>query len=458
MESEINKKLEFLNKLLDKNPDLMQQFEEYTRDNGNISDHDTSEYMAEMTRELKEELESLNADDPDWENYLPHHSGYIEEWEAYMHMAEDIVTDALVNFEGGIEDSFSSGRIDLALLGFVAGYDACLQADMQDLSDSLENPVFYVKEEMREIQKRIIQKLKSSVFPNRQVYSFFDAFFNHFKKYHDTNDEYLRFFEPLLLELSGDKERAVNIIRLLEEKDISRHYIPRLSTELYKVTGNNEKWRFEAENLFEEDVIVAKELLAEYSKTSYTDFIRIAKKLWQANRFKEVLTSFMFGHIDKEESVEFYKEVLIWLTSTNKSISKYKLLREVLTGKEKEDFIQANKGNVVFYTKMLEQEQRYEEILEFINRNLNSWHLNEMLSTILEPYPQESFSILENKIMSKLETERGRDVYQTIVEWLRIMGKIKGHEARTQQLIKNLYNWKPALPALKDELKQAGMK
>jgi|AntRauTorcE11897_2_1112592.scaffolds.fasta_scaffold02333_1 hypothetical protein len=456
--SETEKKLEFLDKLLEKNPNLQQQFVEYMQDTENLSDDDPSENIVQMARELAKELEALDLDNPDWENYTPRHSGYIEEWEAYMHMAEDRVRDVLENHETDLDVDFSKGKTDLALLGFVAGYDACLKAELQDEYDSLGDAVFFLKEEMSDMQKRIIQKLHSIVFPNRQVYDFLEVFFNHFKNHHHSDEEYLRFFEPLLLALSTEKELAEHTIRLLEEKKIPRHYIPRVATELYKVTENREKWMEEAEHLFEEDVEVARDLLTEYSQTNYSDFIRTAKRLWQADRFKKELVSFIFEHIDQKQSPKFYKDVLLWLTSTNKSVSNFKLLRNVLTREEKEKFIQAHKGNLVFFTRMLEQEQRYEEILQFIKKNLDSWHFNKMLTSIIKPYPEESFKILEQKILSTLETERGRGVYKIIVEWLQLARQIKGMEARTNQLIQRLYNWKPALPALKDELRQAGIR
>jgi len=456
--SETEKKIEFLDKLLEKNPKLKQQFVEYMRDAENLTNDDPSENILHMARELAKELETLDLENPNWENYTPRHSGYIEEWEAYMHMVEDMITDVLENHEMDLDVDFSNGKTDLALLGFVAGYDACLKAELKDEYDSLGNPVSFLKEEMSEMRKRVIQKLHSVVFPNRQVHDFLEAFFSHFKHYHHTNEEYLWFFEPLLLALSAERELAEHTIRLLEEKKIPRHYIPRLATELYKVTGNREKWMEEAEHLFEEDAEVARDLLLEYSQTSYSDFIQTAKKLWQADRFKRELASFIFEHIDQEQSPKFYKDVLLWLTSTKKSISNYNLLRNVLTGEEKEEFIQAHKENLVFFTRILEQEQRYEEILQFIKRNLGSLHFNKMLTSIIKPYPEESFNILEQKILSTLETERGRGVYKTVVEWLQLARQIKGMEVRTQQLIQRLYNWKPALPALKDELRQAGIR
>lgn len=456
--SETEKKLEFLHLLLEKNPDLKKQFEAFINESGERFNDNLLPYIQSEAEELIAELESLNISDPDWEYYTPRHSGYIEEWEAQMHMAEDLVMDVLDGHKAGINTLLSRGKADLALLSLVSGYEACLRADLQDEYDTLGDANFFLIESMNEIQTDVIQKLNSVVFPNRQAHQFLEVFFRHYKTDHEDDKEYLRFFEPLLLTISGDKERAAFLNKLLDEKQVPRRYIPRVATELYKVTEDKEKWQEQAENLFKEDVSVARNLLEEYSKTSYPDFIRIAQKLWDANRFRPVLAHFILDGIDRNKSPEIYKEILLWVTSNARSVPKYKLLRKVLGEKEKEVFIQKHVNDQVFYTKMLEQEQRFDEILQFIKNNRDSWHLNKMLSTILEPYPKESFAILEEKILTTLETERGRSVYQTIVEWVRLARCIKGFEEQAQQLIQRLYNWKPALPALKDELRKAGMR
>jgi hypothetical protein len=64
--SETEKKLEFLDKLLEKNPNLQQQFVEYMQDTENLSDDDPSENIVQMARELAKELEALDLDNPDW--------------------------------------------------------------------------------------------------------------------------------------------------------------------------------------------------------------------------------------------------------------------------------------------------------------------------------------------------------------------------------------------------------
>jgi len=456
--SDTEKKLEFLEILLEKNPDVNEQYEAFINEPVDISDDNLLAEIQQEASELAAELEALNISDPDWEDYTPRHSGYIPEWEARMHIAEDMVLDLLDNHKAGIHSLLSKGKADVALLSLVAAYDACLQADLQDREETLGNAQTFLLGCMSDIQTGVIQKLTTVVVPNQQVVQFLETFFSHYKTRHKDNEAYLRFFEPLLLVLTGDKERAEYLNNLLDEKNVPRRYIPKVATELHNVTDNKEKWLEAAENVVEEDATVARKLLEEYRQNSYPDFIRIARKLWRVSRFKPVLAQFILDNTDRQKSPEFYKNVLLWVTANARSVTKYKLLRDVLNDKEKEAFIQKHKNNPVFYTRMLKQEQRFDEILQYIKKRRDSWHLNKMLSTILEPYPEESFTILEQKILTTLETERGRSVYQNIVEWVRLAGSIKGFDEQTRQLIHRLYNWKPALPALKDELRKAGVR
>lgn len=455
---ETEKKLEFLNQLLEKNPELRNQYETFARKDtpGDVTDAES--YIAEQTGKLVFRLEALDLSDPDWENYTPRHSGYIEDWEAYMHVAEDKINEVFDAYMTKIEGCIANGRTDFALLCIVGGYNACLQSEIQDEYDSLGDPQSYLIDTMRNLQAGLIQKMEKLVFPNHQVLFFTDALFSHFNNHHQGNDGYLGFFEPLMLALCRDKECAQHMEREIAGKGIPRNHFPQLATQLYKITDNKEKWREEAERLFEADVEVARDLLAEYSENSYDNFIRVARQLWSKALFKQELASYVFKQIDPKKSPGFYKEVLLWLTTTNRSLSRYKLLETILSDQEKEDFIYNHKRDHLFYVEMLAQDQRYDEILQFIKSNLNSWKFNKMVAITLKPYPEESFQILKQKIFTTLDTQRGRNVYRQIVEWLLLARQISGMKVQTKQLVHHLFNWKPALPALKDEMRQAGFR
>jgi pantothenate kinase len=53
--------------------------------------------------------------------------------------------------------------------------------------------------------------------------------------------------------------------------------------------------------------------------------------------------------------------------------------------------------------------------------------------------------------------KRSRSTYQKMAEWLVYSKEIEGQENRVNMLVKELYGHKPNLPALKDEIRKAGL-
>ena len=71
-------------------------------------------------------------------------------------------------------------------------------------------------------------------------------------------------------------------------------------------------------------------------------------------------------------------------------------------------------------------------------------------------YPQDCFSIIveiNNKAMKGYK--RNRSTYQTMVKTLKLLPEITIKKKETEIFLKSLYNHKPNLPALKDEMRKA---
>ena len=90
-------KLEFLHSILIKNDGLRNQFIEYCKPvkaiKMAVGDQVESEkIIIEQEKSFQNELECLDFENMDWREYVPRHGGYIEEYEAYEHFAEDQLT------------------------------------------------------------------------------------------------------------------------------------------------------------------------------------------------------------------------------------------------------------------------------------------------------------------------------------------------------------------------------
>jgi hypothetical protein len=80
-----------------------------------------------------------------------------------------------------------------------------------------------------------------------------------------------------------------------------------------------------------------------------------------------------------------------------------------------------------------------------------------IIRPILQEFPEFCFENIKNRATQTIENERGRHIYQRIASWLKLLQQIPGFKNEKIQLIMQLYNHKPNLPALKDEMRKAGL-
>lgn len=457
---EIQKKLAFLNQLLERNPELKNQYDEFMIEaSTSLPDGmDTQSFIEEEAAFVKELLENVDLDDPDWDLFNPPHDRYIPEYEAWEHVAEAMIAEQFEALAQNIKDFFSDAKFQKGLLSLVGAYDACRHVEIHD-----PNQIFYDHEEillskLHDLQTSIIEQLDRTVIPDYQIFCFIEGLFHHYENYHES---VLRFFEPLVLTLIREKSHARFIVNLVREKNIQAAHMPRIATEMYRLSGDRELWIKTAETLIHQDIEVARNLLEEYRKSAYDDFIRTSKQVWLADRYRNELADFIFENIRPDTSPEFYKEVLLWLTSQYSTphptrLSRYRMLRKIFTPEEKEQFLEKQKTDHLFYAEMLRIENRLAELPQFVRENIDSFEFHGMIHTILETHPEESFEILRDKILLTLEKERGRNVYRCVVGWLLLIRNLPGMKKRSKELADQLFHWKPRLPALRDELKQAG--
>ena len=207
-----------------------------------------------------------------------------------------------------------------------------------------------------------------------------------------------------------------------------------------------------------EDKAVAGDVLQHYLQTSNQDFLRAARKIFYKSTFRHNFLEFIYNHINQNQAPNFYKDLLKALVDRTRNAEYYKELRELMEPEEKEAFIGAYKRNKDFYTLMLAIENRHEEILELLNREKDLWDFTSIIQRILYVYPNESYQLLRDKCLKKAEHERGRHVYERIVEYLKLAARIPGKQEEVKRLAETLYNWTPRLPALREELRKAGMR
>jgi hypothetical protein len=76
---------------------------------------------------------------------------------------------------------------------------------------------------------------------------------------------------------------------------------------------------------------------------------------------------------------------------------------------------------------------------------------------LLTVYPAESFELIRLKIHNTLHEARSRDTYRCVCDWLLLARNIENVQDQLSRLVHEIYNRKPALPALKEEMRKAGV-
>lgn len=109
-------KLDFLFAILEHNEKLRTEFLNYIQKklqetDNQISYEDFKNLINNSQKEYQDQLEVIDLEEPDWDNYIPPHSGYIEEWEAWQYMAEQEVENIFNEWKENLLDLIIEQKI-----------------------------------------------------------------------------------------------------------------------------------------------------------------------------------------------------------------------------------------------------------------------------------------------------------------------------------------------------------
>ncbi len=448
-----DEKLLFLEELLEKNESVRAQFlarfKRESKDDPSLTKESLLHFFEEGKSGILQELEALDLVDIDWEYYVPRHSGYIPDYEAQTHMAEDMVMEVLSNPGEEIISCIRQGNVAEGAMLFVAVYQACTEACYEE-NYAFDDTEAEFLDLFQPVYENMLLEIKSVITNHDQILLFFDALFTQYSGF----GEDLKYFEPLLKTLIQDEKLAGEVKELMIQYQIEEEFLPQLVLMIHGLMGNRENWLDHAKTYYRKDKELAEKLMAYYLEQDRDLFLGIAEEVFIT--YKYTFDRFILENLDVKVDREFYKTVLSRITASNEDIKDYTILKELLTPEEKEVFF-AGIWNKVFLMKIFEVEKSYERILQMVHSDPDSWDFNEIIRPILGIYPKECLEVLQHKIHQSLEKERGRSSYQRIVSWIVLHQKIPGASEKTSEIIRMAYHYKPNLPALKDEMRRAGL-
>lgn len=454
-----NLKLKFLNAIIRKNSALQTEFVNFIQSEKNVSEvvpaNSFMEILTSTKKKYQANFETVDTENPDWDSYRSPRSGYIEEWEAYQYASEQEFEEIFGAFTSEALIKIIGQKPEELIAMFIGLYEATQDAEIEDEVNSFEDINEYLLLEHKKTMDSIIEKLQIAAISEKVIYSAIEKFIGYCDSEYPGNPHFAGYFEHLLIALAEKSTDANQILSLIDKSTIERKSVPELVLLLNINAGNKEGWLQSATQFYLINTVVAKQLLQYYFDADKENFVQKANELFKTN--KQLWSQFLKDYISVELDKTLYINIFRHLAVNENQIKYYLKIKEYLSESDLNILLEEVAWDKVFVVGILEVEKRFESIREIVQKNHDNWHYIELISPILAVYPEFCFQNIKNKSVETLESQRGRDVYERIASWLKLTQRIPGLANEKLGLINELYNRKPNLPALKDELRKAGL-
>ncbi len=452
-------KLKFLDAIIQANEKLQAEFLNFASSKNEPAKQKSYPAFLELVKttrqEFLEDFEQVDLENPDWDNYQPSHSGYIKEWEQYQQASEQEFDAIFDRFRAEAIDKIIVQKPDELTAMLIGIYEASQDAEITDEYDSFGDINEHLLDGFKAVMKAIIEKLGLAAISENTILAASQMFFNYCDEEYPGNTFFAQMFQDFLMTLAAKTSQSDQLLSLLDQSGVERKTLPELVLLLNKNTGNKDEWLQSARQFYLDNKEVARQLLEYYFENDKSEFLRVANELFENDKqfWSEYLKDYVSADLDKP----LYVKVFYRLTVDEKKIAHYLQVRDYLYPEANNNLLTEIDGDKPFKVQILAAEKRYEEIKTIVETCRSDYEYADLIGPILEVYPEFCFNHIKQKAEKTLKTERGRHTYQRIVEWLKLADRIPGFKAEIRILARELYNYKPNLPALKDELRKGGL-
>lgn len=452
-------KLSYLDAIIRNNKNLQAEFISFVeREKSPVEQFSYEAFIKTLTDTKNfyiEEFQSVDTENPDWDSYTPTHGGYIEEWEAYKQASEQEFQEVFEHFMPQALTAIIQQQPD-ELLAMITGlYEAAREAEVEDDVSSFDDVNDHLLSEFAEIIKTINEKLRLSPGPSKRSLNAIQLFFTCWSQDISEQITDIQLFEPLLMTLAEKINAPDQLLMMMQNTSIQEEFLPELTLFLHKKSGNENNWLQCALRLYQLNKQVAHDLLMYYHENDQTAFVRFAHKLLLTDEHH--WAKFLKGYITPQMDKELYNKVYISLICYDRKIEHYIKVKPYLDDVSYSSLLKQVSYDKPFMAQLFETDGRYADIKTLVEKDANRWDFDQMIAPIIKVYPEYSLEKIKAMAAKTLETERGRHVYEDVSKWLLLAKQIPGFENEAAELIKNTYNHKPNLPALRDEMRKAGV-
>ncbi|MDA3881251.1 MAG: hypothetical protein PF436_12750 [Prolixibacteraceae bacterium] len=452
-------KLSFLEAITEQNQKLQAEFIAYAETKISKTDKLSYEKFTSIVNNIQadyqKQFEAVNLEDPDWDNYNPPHGGYIEEWEAYQIASEQEFEAILDEFRNdAINTIIEQCPEDLTAM-LIGLYEATQDADVPDEVCSFNDVNEHLLSEHKNTLNAIIDKLKLSALTENKVATAFEMFLRYSNEEYPGNPHFVSHFEHLLISMAEKCSNANVLLDIFNKSGLEKEVLPELILVLNKLAGNKTEWLQSALQFYKNSAPVAMELLLYYFETDKAAFVTLARELFATD--EHLWANFLQQYITPQLDNELFVKVFLKLFLRTHDMQYYHKIKDYLTETDFKQLLADVKWDEVLTVKILEIEERYADIKLMVEKSSNKWHFAELIEPILKIYPEFSFTQIKKMALNTVQTERGRSIYEKIVTWLTMTKQIPGFETESLMLIQQVYTHKPNLPALRGEMRDAGL-
>ena len=453
-----SKKLNFLKQLLLKDSDLQQQFMQFTADKKADLDSITAVDIVDMRDEIWSEISAV---DPDSKMecgcyYDPYDNEELGDELLAAIFNPYIIKTIDFTHKGNYLDAF---RIILAI------YELKLIETPEIDDDNYfvfnEDIESYIDGFIFSSIAKFNSELKHKVLSVETVHLLQELFFDRYTRCEQDSEcetgYDITYFELFFEQIIDNVENARSLL-----EGIRKYHIANAENTILHIADileDGELYLKVANDSFMSNRDVALKLQKRYKELNMqSELARISQMLFEKENFKEEYVLFVIDNIDKALYENLYIRALEIYVLSKQSIEHYTLLRDYLDTDKRLAFIKnfEKTYNKRFYVQLLEIEEQYATILEFVEKNSNSYDLHDIIKPIVSIYPDQVFDILKAE-SDKQVSERGRSSYARASQLLQLMLPVLKKREALKAYVNKLYNHQPRLPALRDELSKAGL-
>ncbi|MBW6480746.1 MAG: hypothetical protein K0B37_15055 [Bacteroidales bacterium] len=431
----------------------------------NPPDFDVNELLNKIwedAAEISKGLNQLDFEDLDWD--LWEDPGYyVPDYEAAQMIAEGMADHALEGLLDKLKNEIEFGNLThivSELASIVHGIDMAEIYDPYNNISDYPNDYFFEKVRNNLMEEK--DKLLSRNFlPDDYKTAFGLLFkFREEKEQKEENPEdlFMTMIADLLIAVINNKENAQVFWQLANEFRIDLKEFPRLLNHVVGLMDNKKLWVQIMESIFLQDYQTSEDLMAYYFKSQKEIFQEKATAFFEKYKYE----SYTFLAEKVKKGSPLHISILKHAALKMERISAFRELSGFVSEDEKIQLIESI-SNLRYRIQLWNHEKMFDKTEAIISDELKDdpvydrIDFTQSIKYLYNPMPESAIRLTEIKVEKVLKSERNRVAYQYIADLLKQSLSIPGKQEYIYSMVNQLYNHKPNLPALKDELRKAGL-